>query len=201
MKSRWNGRYQGANFFYGKEPNDFLKEVAGLIPPESRVLCLGEGEGRNAVYLATQGHKVVAIDQSEVGLKKLQHLALEKKVSVETIVADLNDYKIEENKWGAIVSIWCHLPTLLRKKVHAECVKGLKTSGLFILEAYTPKQLEFKTGGPDNIDLLMTERALRSELKGLHFLRLMDFTREIHEGQGHNGTSAVIQVLARKDRI
>lgn len=198
MKSKWNERYKSAAFFYGEEPNDFLKEVADLLPANSKVLCLAEGEGRNAVYLASRGHNVTAIDQSEVGLEKLHHLAKQKKVSVKTEVVDLADYKIETNEWDAIVSIWCHLPTSLRIKVHADCVKGLKKSGMFILEAYTPKQLEYKTGGPDNTDLLMSANSLKQELTGLHFLKLLEIEREIHEGKGHNGMSAVVQVLATR---
>jgi 2-polyprenyl-3-methyl-5-hydroxy-6-metoxy-1,4-benzoquinol methylase len=199
MKSKWDERYQEQNFYYGKDPNNFLKDVSGLLPLGANILCLAEGEGRNAVYLATLGHKVTALDQSAVGLNKLSQLAAQKAVNVETIVADLSDYKIEEKKWDAIVSIWCHIPSPLRTKVHADCVKGLKNSGLFILEAYTPEQLKFKTGGPENIDFLMTKDALINELKGLSFSIAREIEREIHEGQGHNGKSAVVQILARKE--
>lgn len=199
MNNKWNDRYSNTSFFYGEDANDFLKEVADQIPPQSSVLCLAEGEGRNAVFLATLGHKVSAVDQSKVGLEKLQQLAAQKNVKIDTFVADLADFKIEENTWDAIVSIWCHLPSELRAKVHASCVKGLKKSGLFILEAYTPDQLNYKTGGPDNTDLLMTESALKKELEGMAFITLKESTRVIHEGQGHNGMSAVVQVLAKNE--
>ncbi|HAZ14715.1 MAG: hypothetical protein A2X86_12715 [Bdellovibrionales bacterium GWA2_49_15] len=198
MKAKWNERYQGAAFYYGQVPNDFIKEVAGTIAPHSKVLCLAEGEGRNAVYLAKLGHQVVAVDQSEIGLEKLQAFAETNQVQVKTILADLNNYHIEQNHWDAIVSIWCHLPSPLRKKVHAECVSGLKTNGLFILESYTPQQIILKTGGPDNPDLLMTAECVRLELLGLSFLLRQEIQREIHEGQGHDGMSAVVQVLAKK---
>lgn len=198
MKNIWNERYLDDTFFYGSEPNDFLKDASKLIPAGAKVLCLAEGEGRNAVYLATLGLNVTAIDQSEVGLAKLHDFAKQKKVEVRTIAADLEEYKIEENKWDVIVSIWCHLPSGLRKKVHNDCVKGLKKSGLFILEAYTPKQLELKTGGPNNTDLLMTKAELINELEGLDFTTIQEIERDIHEGLGHNGMSAVIQVIAAK---
>lgn len=199
MKNIWNERYLDDTFFYGSEPNDFLKDASKLIPSGAKVLCLAEGEGRNAVYLATLGLNVTAIDQSEVGLAKLHDLAKRKNVEVRTIVADLEEYQIEENKWDAIVSIWCHLPSPLREKVHTACVKGLKKSGLFILEAYTPKQLDFKTGGPNNTDLLMTRNQLIKELDGLEFTTIQEIERDIHEGIGHNGMSAVVQVIAKKD--
>lgn len=199
MKIKWNERYSGKTYFYGEEANDFLKETADRLPPRSNILCLAEGEGRNAIYLSTLGHQVTAVDQSVVGLKKLQELAIQKNVQIEVIVADLTDYVIEENKWDVIVSIWCHLPKELREKVHTQCVKGLKKKGLFILEAYTPQQLEYKTGGPDNTDLLMTKSLLEEELIGLNFIILKETKRVIHEGVGHNGMSAVIQVLGTKD--
>lgn len=198
MKSKWNERYKDETFFYGEGPNDFLKEAASLIAPGSRILCLAEGEGRNAVFLATLGHKVLAVDQSIVGLEKLYLLAEKNKVSVEVLEADLATFQIEEKSWDVIVSIWCHLPSSLRKKVHSDSVKGLKDQGLFILEAYTPQQLQYKTGGPDNLDLLMTEEALRSELRGLNFITMQEITRDIHEGKGHKGTSSVVQVIAKK---
>lgn len=198
MKNKWNERYNGDTFFYGKDPNDVLKEMASQLSPQSHILCLAEGEGRNAVFLASLGHFVTAVDQSEIGLEKLQQLASLKKLQVTTIVADLEEFQIEENKWDAIVSIWCHLPSKLRKKVHANCVKGLKPNGFFILEAYTPQQLNFKTGGPDNTDLLMTKHDLIDELAGLNFIMIEEKTRDIHEGLGHNGMSAVVQVLAKK---
>ena len=200
MKNIWNERYKGETFYYGDAPNDFLVQVANNLTPKSKILCLAEGEGRNAVYLSTLGHDVTAIDQSEVGLEKLQLLAMQKNVHINTIAADLSDYKIEDKKWDAIISIWCHLPSKLRKQVHAQCVSGLKDSGQIILEAYTPKQLEYKTGGPTDTDLLMNESALREEFAGLNFIILKEITREIKEGQGHSGMSAVVQLLAIKLR-
>ena len=198
MNFKWNERYKTETYFYGKEPNDFLKEVSSSIPPHSKILCLAEGEGRNAVFLATLGHEVYAIDQSEVGLSKLQQLAKEKNVSVKTEVADLNTFDIGTKKWDVIVSIWCHLPSELRKHVHQNCVSGLKEGGLFILESYTPNQLQYKTGGPDNIDLLMSAELLKRELFGLKFSIIQEKERDILEGIGHIGKSAVVQVLAKK---
>ena len=198
MKNKWNERYKGDTFYYGKDPNDFLKEISSQLAPKSRILCLAEGEGRNAVFLSNLGHLVTAVDQSETGLLKLKQLATLNKTEVSTIVADLENFQIEENKWDAIVSIWCHLPSILRKKVHRDCVKGLAPNGLLILEAYNPQQLEFKTGGPDNTDLLMTKESLIEELAGLKFITIEEKTRIIHEGQGHNGMSAIVEVFAKK---
>lgn len=193
----WNQRYSSTNYFYGTEPNDFVADNARLIPP-GPVLCLAEGEGRNAVFLAGRGHAVTAVDASEMGLAKAEALAASRNVRLTTVAADLANYRIEADAWAGIVSAWCHLPPALRRVVHAQVVAGLRPGGVFILEAYTPAQLAFGTGGPKDIDLLMTLSALRDELAGLDFDIGRECERDVHEGIGHTGRSAVVQVLARK---
>ena len=196
----WDERYAGEGFFYGTEPNDFLREHAAEIRAGGRVLCLAEGEGRNAVFLAGLGFSVVALDQSAVGLRKALQLAQARGASITTLQANLDSYHIEPGSWDAIVSIWCHLPTALRAKVHAQVVDGLKPGGVFLLEAYRPEQLKFGTGGPKSVDMLPTLAQLRHELSGLEFVHAVELERDVHEGQGHSGHSAVVQVLARKVR-
>ena len=198
MMMSWDERYGASGFFYGTEPNDFLRERCAAIPAGGDVLCLAEGEGRNAVFLAGQGYRVVAVDQSAVGLGKATQLAADRGVRIETVVANLDGYAIEPGRWDGIVSIWCHLPTALRAAVHRQVVAGLKAGGVFLLEAYTPAQLQHGTGGPKDIDLLPTLAALRQELAGLDLLHAVEIERVIHEGQGHAGLSAVVQVLARR---
>jgi SAM-dependent methyltransferase len=193
----WNERYSQPGYALGKYPNDFLVEVINQIP-KGRVLCLAEGEGRNAVYLAQEGCQVTAVDASEVGLAKAQNLALERSVKIETIAADLAKFQIQPNAWDAIISIFCHLPSPLRAQVHQQVVAGLRPGGVFVLEAYTPSQLEFKTGGPPNADLMMNLATLRQELKGLDFQHAVELERDIQEGQFHQGHSAVVQILALK---
>lgn len=194
----WDERYSAEGYFYGSEPNDFLRSQAGRIRPRGDVLCLAEGEGRNAVFLAAQGLHVTAVDGSQAGFIKLKELAAQKHTSVETVCADLADYDMGVEKWDAIISIWCHLPAELRADVHGRAVKALRHGGVFVLEAYTPRQLQYKTGGPPVTELLMTLDALRLELSGLDFLHGVELEREIHEGRGHTGLSAVVQIVARR---
>ena len=197
--NKWDERYGKAGFFYGTEPNDFLKANARLIPAGGKVLCLAEGEGRNAVYLASLGYQVTAVDQSAVGLAKMVELAKNKKVTVDPIISDLADYVIEPGKWDGIVSIWCHVPRELRRKLHEGVKGGLRPGGIFILESYHPRQLEFKTGGPPDASLMMTLKDLDAELAGLKFLEARELEREVREGQGHFGKSAVTQVTCKKE--
>ena len=193
----WNRRYSDPEYVYGTVPNEFLMSVAEKIP-RGQVLSLAEGEGRNAVYLAQLGYKVLAVDSSAVGLAKAQYLAEERDVTIETRVADLAGFAIEPNSWDAIVSIFCHLPSGIRSSVHHKVVVGLRPGGMFILEAYTPLQLKLKTGGPSTTDMLMTLEDLRTELKGLNFIHARELERDVVEGKFHTGRGAVVQVVAVK---
>ena len=193
----WDQRYRISEYVYGKEPNDFLASVIDRIPPR-RVLSLAEGEGRNAVFLAEQGCDVEAVDSSAVGLEKAQKLAGERSVTITTTVADLRDFTIEPASWDGVVAIFCHLPRPLRARVHEDVVRGLKPGGVFVLEAYTPKQLEYGTGGPPTAELMMSLGELRQELDGLVFEHAAELTRHIEEGKYHSGRGAVVQIFARK---
>lgn len=195
----WDERYSEQGYAYGTEPNSYLVSVSELIP-QGRVLCLCEGEGRNAVYLAQLGCEVTAVDASAVGMRKAQQLAKERGVSITTMVSDLAHFTIEPNQWDAIVSIFCHVPPALRAQVHAQCAAGLKQNGVLVLEAYTPKQLEYKTGGPAVTDMTMTLAGLKKELSGLTFEHAVEMDRDVIEGKYHTGKAAVVQVVARKAR-
>ena len=196
-KSDWNARFAGKEYFYGTAPNAFVAEMAARIPA-GPVLCLAEGEGRNAVHLATLGHAVTAVDQSETGLAKAQRLAASKQVMIRTLVVDLSDFKIPSDTWSGIVATFAHLPPTLRRRVHGLVAAGLRPGGVFILEAYTPAQLAFDTGGPKDPELLMTAVALRQELAGLDFEVAREIERDVIEGSGHRGRAAVVQILARR---
>lgn len=193
----WNERYSTSGFVFGTEPNEFLRSVAGQIPT-GPVLCLAEGEGRNAVFLATRGHAVTATDLSPTGLAKAHTLATGRGVTLTTEAADLSAYPIAPAAWSGIVAIFMHLPPALRRDVLARAAAGLRPGGVFILECYTPAQLAFGTGGPKDPALLPTLALLRAELPGLDFEIGRELERDVLEGGGHTGRSAVVQVLARR---
>jgi SAM-dependent methyltransferase len=194
----WDDRYSAEDYIYGKQPNDFLANVAASIPKGGRVLCIAEGEGRNSVFLAEQGYQVLAVDSSSVGLAKAQRLAAERGVSIETQVADLAEFPVGENAWDGVVSIFCHLPPPVRKALHAKLVAGLRSGGVLVLESYTPRQLEFKTGGPPVAEMMVTLDDLREELTGLEFRHAQEIDRDVLEGLLHTGTGAVVQLIAAK---
>lgn len=193
----WDERYSRPEYVYGTEPNLFLQQQVHNIP-HGRVLCLGEGEGRNSVYLASRGYNVTAVDASAVGLAKARRLAEQRQVAIETIHSDLHDYEIVPNAWQGIVSIFCHIPPDLRRRLHHEVTRGLVPGGVFILEAYTPNQLQHGTGGPPTADLTMNARELTHELAGLDLLINCEKERDVVEGLYHTGRGAVVQIVGRR---
>ncbi|HUR56951.1 MAG TPA: methyltransferase domain-containing protein [Opitutaceae bacterium] len=193
----WNERYGSPDYFYGTAPNDFLASVAPEIPA-GPVLCLAEGEGRNAIFLASRGHAATAVDQSEAGLAKARALAQTRGVPLTGVAADLAEFTIAPQTWSGIVAIFMHLPPALRCSVLARAAAGLRPGGVFVMEAYRPAQLGYGTGGPKDVTLLPTLNELRAELGDLDFLIAREIERDVREGGGHTGPSAVVQVLARR---
>ena len=192
----WERRYSEPAYAYGTEPNGFLVEVADRIPP-GPVLCLAEGEGRNAVWLAGRGHAVTVVDASVAGIAKAAALARTRGVRIDTVAADLASFTIEPGTWSGIVAIFAHLPPQLRRLVHRAAAQGLASGGVFVLEAFTPRQLALGTGGPQKPELLYTLDELRQDLAGLDFEISREVERDVVEGHYHTGHAAVVQVLAR----
>lgn len=194
----WHQRFSDDEYYYGTVPNDFLKQASQYIPESSAVISLGEGEGRNAVYLAEQGHQVTAVDMALSGLDKVAKLAAERGVQVATVHADLSEYQLEPGAWDAAINIFCHMHKSQRPGFHQQIKSGLKTGGVVIFECYSTRQLAFKTGGPGNVDLLYTLEELENDFADMEILHLAEVERDIQEGEAHSGMSAVIQLIARK---
>lgn len=193
----WDERYSSAGYAYGTAPNDFLRQHLAWLP-QGRTLSLAEGEGRNAVFLAQQGHQVTAVDASPVGLAKAERLAQAHGVSLACVVADLAQFEPGQAQWDAVVSVFCPLPRAVRAVVHRRVVAALKPGGVFLLEAYRPEQLAYGTGGGNNPDTMPTLAQLAEELDGLEWLLLQATEREVIEGQYHTGRAAVVQAIGRK---
>ena len=205
MAAAWDTRYGGAAtapFYYGTAPNDHLTRCEPNLPRGSKILCLAEGEGRNAVYLASCGHSVTSVDLSPVGVQKTLALAAQHGVTVDARVGDLAQFEFTPATWDAVVSIWAHVPRALRASLHASVVTSLKPRGVLIFEAYSPRQLELVAagsakGGPGSVDLLATLADVTDELRGCD-VDGVERDREVNEGEGHAGVSAVTQLVATK---
>lgn len=192
----WDQRFAQERFFYGTEPNGFLAEQAGLLT--GPVLSVGEGEGRNAVFLASLGLDVLGVDGSAVGLAKAEKLATERGVKIRTQVADLATFEPQAQHYGAVVSIFTHLPVPVRQALAPRLEAGLRPGGLLVLEAYSEQQMTRNTGGPKDLDMLMTVDKLQAEFPGLKPLLLHEVEREVREGEGHTGMAWVVQFIGKK---
>lgn len=196
-RTMWDQRYAGDDYFYGTEPNDFLRAQVAQLPP-GEVLCIGDGEGRNGVWLAQLGFAVTAVDMSEVGLGKARALAAARGVRLQTVHADLATFDFGAARWSAVVSIFCHLPSALRRAVYARIPRSLRPGGVVLLESYTPAQLGRGTGGPPVADMLVDLATLRADFAALSLVHGQELERDVVEGKGHRGRSAVVQFVARQ---
>lgn len=194
MTNFWDERYGTAEYVYGVEPNDFLRAEAHRIP-RGPVLCLAEGEGRNAVFLAGLGHQVTAVDLSLEGLRKAERLAQRHGVTIEVIQADLATFDLGGGCWSGIVEIFAHVPPAVRHHLHAQIPLALRAGGCLIHESYRPEQLALGTGGPKELPLLSTLAELREQLNPLELVVAREANREIHEGRFHDGPSATVQLV------
>jgi cyclopropane fatty-acyl-phospholipid synthase-like methyltransferase len=192
----WNQRYDSDEFAYGTEPNSFLVQNAKLLI--GPVLCLAEGEGRNAVFLASLGLEVLGVDGSQVGLAKAQKLAASRGLAIQTEVADLATYEPPENFYGSVVSISAHLPSNIRKRLHRFVERCLKPGGIMLLEAYTKAQIRRNTGGPKDPDMLMACIDIEKEFPNCEPILSQEIEREVVEGEFHTGLASVVQFIARK---
>lgn len=193
----WEARYAEAGYAFGTRPNDFLREHVHYLP-KGRILCLAEGEGRNAVWLAQRGYDVTAVDLSTRGMQKAARLAADRRVKITTVVADLATFPIRYAAWDGIVSIFAHVPEPIRKRVHSLVLSGLKHGGVFLLEAYRPEQAALTTGGPADDSRLLNLERLKLELGELEWLLAREIERDVIEGRYHTGRSAVVQLIARR---
>lgn len=194
----WDQRYAGEQLVYGEAPNEFLFQMSGRFPASGRALDIGAGEGRNALFLASRGLDVLAVDQSEVGMKKAQRLAQERGLKLRTRAVDLRDFDAERGEFDVISSIFVHLPAELRAAVHGRVGGWLKPGGVYVLEAYAPDQIERGTGGPKDPAMLASLETIVGELKGLEIEHRAALVRNVTEGEFHSGEASVVQVVARK---
>ena len=196
-KDYWDQRFAAKEFVYGEQANDFLRQhAAGLAAGQA--LCLAEGEGRNAVFLAELGHQVCAQDISPIGLGKAKALAQRKGVNITTLCCDLAALDLKPNSLDLIAAIWMHVEPELRATVFEQSVEALRPGGHLLIEAYRPQQLNFSSGGPARKELLIDAAQLQQELAALEPLILQEIERTISEGNAHQGRSAVVQFFGRR---
>jgi SAM-dependent methyltransferase len=196
--SFWDDRYAADEFAYGTAPNDFLRANADHLPAGGRILLPADGEGRNSVWLGERGFQPTAVDFSAVGLEKARNLANERGAAIETVQADLTDWEWPREAYDGVVAIFCHLPPGQRQAVHRAMLAALRPGGRLLLEAYTPDQLAYATGGPPVAEMLYSRATLEADFADAARLSLEAKVRPVFEGRYHRGDGAVIQLVAER---
>ncbi len=197
----WSARYRdaGENYLFGIAPNKFLAAQAEHFGADMTVLSVADGEGRNAVWLAEQGCRVTATEISPVALEKAAKLAKGRHVAVDWRQADILNWEWPVDAYDAVVGIFIQFATPAERPRQIGGMKqAVKPGGLLFLQGYTPKQLEFRTGGPSTADNLYTADLLRELFADWEIVSLHEHEDTIEEGTAHVGRSALIDLVARK---
>jgi len=195
----WESRYSVPEFIFGKEPNYFLQSSRGLLPVSGKALAIADGEGRNGVWLAEQGLDVVCLDFAESAQLKATSLAKERGVKIDLVRADIHSWNYPPDTFDVVIDIFTQFSSPAERiKKWRGIHNTLKPGGLFILQGYTPRQLQYNTGGPKKIENLYTRQLLEEAFGDFHDVRIVEEDRDMREGPAHSGMSAVIGLTARK---
>ena len=198
-RGTWNARFAAPGYHFGRAPNAFLAREAARLSPGQSVLCVADGEGRNGVFLAAQGLEVTAFDIALNGVAKARALAAEAGVAIDAREADIRTWDWDARAYDAVVAIFIQfLAPAERPDVFRGMQRAVRPGGLLLLEGYRPEQIGYRTGGPGKAEHLYTRECLEATFAGWTLLRLDAYDAELHEGSGHAGMSALIDLVARK---
>lgn len=195
----WNERYSKAGYLFGTEPAQFLRNHKAYLKPRSKVLAVADGEGRNSVYMAEQGLNVVAMDGSYIAIEKARALAMSRDVTVDFVESDIAAWDWTQAQYDMVVAIFIQfVGPAQRAEIFAGIKRTLKPGGVLMLHGYTPEQIELGTGGPPNVENMYTEEILTQAFADFEMLELRSYEWHVDEGEGHSGTSALIDLVAKK---
>lgn len=198
MSEFWNQKYQRGDYFYGEQPNDFLQSQIFRLPPGARVLVVGDGEGRNGVWLAQQGFAVTSVDFSSVACAKAKALADRAGVPLDVHCADLHTWDWATDHYDAVVSVYLHFMPDDRLTLHRKMQNALTEGGWLIIELFHPLQLNYQSGGPKVAEMLLTPADLASDFPELHWRLLTEGKALLAEGPGHSGPAHVTHGAGQK---
>lgn len=206
MKEAWNNKYAVNEYIYGEKPNEYFKYAIGRFVLSGRILLPAEGEGRNAVYAAQKGLKVVAFDQSEEGKNKAEKLAKKTGVDIDYQVGEFPDLPLMEEKFDAAALIYAHFAPQIRSKYHRLIGSLINPGGIIIVEGFSTQHVEYQKlnpaiGGPRNIDMLYTKEMIQDDFIDFEPIELIETEIALSEGSGHNGIGKVIRFIGRKEKL
>ena len=198
-RETWNQRYAEHEYLFGEEPNEFVRATAQYLVAGQSVLCVADGEGRNSVWLAERGLEVTAFDFAPNAVEKARRLARLRNVRVDHREDDLDNWTYVPGNFDALVAIFIQFLSPGKRDVaFARMKSAVRPGGLFLLEGYSPKQLEYRTGGPSAIENLYTREWVEDTFVDWEILELREYDAVLHEGIRHTGMSALIDVVARR---
>jgi len=198
QRDMWNQRYAEKGAMFGAGPNEFVADRLGGLPP-CRVLDLGAGQGRNAVWLAQQGHAVTAVDLSDVAVEQGRAAAAAAGVNVEFIVADLAEWEPPTAEFDLVLLSYLQGPEAARKRIHEKAARALVPGGTVFLVAHHLDNLNDGVGGPSSPDVLFTESDLVSDFSGFEIETNEKIFREVDQ-DGATGMAIDVLLIARKPR-
>ncbi|BAK72092.1 bifunctional 2-polyprenyl-6-hydroxyphenol methylase/3-demethylubiquinol 3-O-methyltransferase UbiG [Arcobacter sp. L] len=197
QKEFWNSKFLTEEFFYGLHPNEFLASHLETFKEHKKMLCLGEGEGRNAIFFAKKGFEITAIDASDIGLSKLAKRAEEEeKLNIKTVCLDLNHWEVTE-KYDVIMASYLHMYKNEREILFKKIEDSLNKNGYFVGEFFSTKQLTYNSGGPKDLDLLYTVEDFLNHFDSCK-KEVVEELIVLDEGKGHQGEACVIRVVIQK---
>ncbi len=202
MREFWEQRYGEDALAYGEQPNVFLTGQTRYLQPGMRVLAVGDGQGRNGVWLAQHGLDVLSVDYAQTGLDRARALAEMRGVSIATFCVDLFTWDWPREQFDAVVAIFVHFSPEQRARMHQSMLAACKPGGVVIMEAFRLEQLEYQqryhSGGPPAAALLYAQDMLAQDFREAEMLMLEDAETELSEGPYHSGKAAVVRLLARR---
>lgn len=198
----WDSRYSSEEYIYGNKPNEFLREQLSKLTPGS-ILFAAEGEGRNAVYAASESWEVSAFDLSSKGKEKAEQLAKEREVSIDYKVCELENIDYILESFDVLALIYAHFDIKVRRNYHRKLASLIKSGGYLVMEAFSINHVEYqkqspKVGGPSNIDYLYELEEIKAEFSDFNFIILEEVETQLSEGEHHLGLAKVIRILAKK---
>lgn len=197
--STWNSRFKTDDYIFGTEPNAWLREHAAVWTRGQRVLCVADGEGRNSVWLAGQGLSVDAFDIAELGVAKARKLAAAQGVDVNYAISDCDSYAWAQDTYDGVAAIFVQFADpAMRERLFTHIKQCLRPGGILVLQGYTPRQLDYKTGGPPQVSHLYTTELLRQAFADFEVLELREYDAALNEGERHSGMSALVGLIARR---
>jgi SAM-dependent methyltransferase len=195
----WQKRFSGDGYWFGTAPNAFLKSQAHRLRKGQTALAIADGEGRNGVFLAEQGLDVLSVDFSPLAQDKARKLAKARGVTLRVEQADIVNWSWPNAAYDVVVAIFFQFAAPAeRDKIFSGIKRVLKPGGLLLMEGYRPKQLDYKTGGPSKVENLYTREILETGFADFTSIDIREYDFEIHEGAGHGGLSALIDLVATK---